>query len=412
MNQAATADLFGAAKAARQAGDREQASALLEQLVGADPNFAPGWNLLGIVALESGRHEEAARAMNRALEIDPAPPFGWLNLARVHRARGEREQQLSCLNEALSRDAYLLPAILDKGDALAALNRADEAAELYRLLFEGIGETSQFPPPLQAQLAAARRWLEEANTGKGAVYERAVEQAAALHGDANLDRARAYAQQAAGRRKVYLNQPTGAHFPFLPAYEFFPEAMFPWFAQLEAATAEIRSELLALWAADDPNFRPYVARDDGTPLRQWEELNHSPRWSAYFLWEDGRRNDANCGRCPATAALLERLPMLDIPGKSPTAMFSVLKPRTRIPAHTGTTNTRTTIHLGLVIPPGCGFRVGAETRQWAEGKAWAFDDTIEHEAWNDSDSPRAILILDGWNPFLSEAEREVVRRIG
>lgn len=412
MSQAATGDLFARAKAARQAGNGAEAGRLLEQLVGEEPGFAPGWNLLGIIELEGGRHEQAARAMGRALEIDPAPPFGWLNLARVHRARSQREQELACLNEALSRDAYLLPAILDKGEALAALGRQAEAAELYRLLFEGLGDISQFPPPLQTQLTAARRWLDEANAGKGETYARAVAEVANEFGDADLSRARAFADNAAGRRKVYVNQPTGAHFPFLPAYEFFPEAMFPWFAELEAATAVIRDELLGLWAADDPNFRPYVARDDGTPLRQWEELNHSPRWSAYFLWEDGRRDDANCARCPRTAAVLERLPMLDVPGKSPTAMFSVLKPKTRIPAHTGTTNTRTTIHLGLVVPPGCGFRVGAETREWAEGKAWAFDDTIEHEAWNDSDQPRAILILDGWNPCLTEAEREVVRRLG
>jgi aspartyl/asparaginyl beta-hydroxylase (cupin superfamily) len=93
-------------------------------------------------------------------------------------------------------------------------------------------------------------------------------------------------------------------------------------------------------------------------------------------------------------------------------MFSILKPRTRIPPHTGTSNARVTVHLPLIVPPGCGFRVGAETREWRVGEAWAFDDTIEHEAWNDSDQPRAILIIDTWNPFLSEAEREVVRRIG
>jgi len=66
----------------------------------------------------------------------------------------------------------------------------------------------------------------------------------------------------------------------------------------------------------------------------------------------------------------------------------------------------------LVVPAGCGFRVGAETRAWEEGRAWAFDDTIEHEAWNDSGSPRAILIIDAWNPLLTEAERTAIRAIG
>ena len=93
-------------------------------------------------------------------------------------------------------------------------------------------------------------------------------------------------------------------------------------------------------------------------------------------------------------------------------MFSILEPRTRIPPHTGSSNVRTTVHLPLVVPEGCGFRVGSETRTSEAGKAWAFDDTIEHEAWNDSDAPRAILILDAWNPLLTEAERAAVRVVG
>jgi aspartyl/asparaginyl beta-hydroxylase (cupin superfamily) len=93
-------------------------------------------------------------------------------------------------------------------------------------------------------------------------------------------------------------------------------------------------------------------------------------------------------------------------------MFSILEPRTRIPPHTGSSNVRTTIHLPLVVPEGCGFRVGSQARRFEVGKAWAFDDTIEHEAWNDSEEPRAIFILDVWNPLLTEAERAAVRLIG
>ena len=159
-------------------------------------------------------------------------------------------------------------------------------------------------------------------------------------------------------------------------------------------------------------MRPYIAFDATQPVNQWAELNHSRRWSAFFFWEDGVRHDANCARCPATTALLETLPLLDLPGKGPTAMFSILEPGTRIPPHSGSNNVRATVHLPLVVPDGCGFRVGAETRRLEAGKAWAFDDTIEHEAWNDSGQPRAILIVDTWNPLLTEAERAAVRVIG
>ena len=121
------------------------------------------------------------------------------------------------------------------------------------------------------------------------------------------------------------------------------------------------------------------------------------------------RRDAACDACPATAAVIGAVPRVDIPGRAPTAFFSILEPRTRIPPHTGVTNTRCTVHLPLIVPAGCGFRVGGETRAWVEGRAFAFDDTIEHEAWNDSDDLRAVLIVDVWNPHLTAPERSMVR---
>lgn len=89
-------------------------------------------------------------------------------------------------------------------------------------------------------------------------------------------------------------------------------------------------------------------------------------------------------------------------------MFSLLKPKTRIPPHCGVSNVRLVTHLPLVVPAGCGFRVGDDVREWVPGRAWVFDDTIEHEAWNDSGELRAILMFDIWHPQLSNAERKLV----
>jgi aspartyl/asparaginyl beta-hydroxylase (cupin superfamily) len=89
-------------------------------------------------------------------------------------------------------------------------------------------------------------------------------------------------------------------------------------------------------------------------------------------------------------------------------VFSILEPRTRIPPHTGVNNARLICHLPLIVPPGCGFRVGAETRAWEPGKAFVFDDTIEHEAWNDSERMRVVLIFDIWHPDLTPPERAMI----
>ncbi|MGD9648581.1 MAG: aspartyl/asparaginyl beta-hydroxylase domain-containing protein, partial [Pirellulales bacterium] len=133
-----------------------------------------------------------------------------------------------------------------------------------------------------------------------------------------------------------------------------------------------------------------------------------PIWSSFFLWKDGVRDEANCARCPRTAAILDALPLAHQTGYGPTAMFSLLEPRTHIPAHTGSANIRLIAHLPLILPANCRFRVGADTREWRMGQSWVFDDTIEHEAWNDSDEVRVILIFDVWNPHLSDVERTLV----
>jgi aspartyl/asparaginyl beta-hydroxylase (cupin superfamily) len=212
-----------------------------------------------------------------------------------------------------------------------------------------------------------------------------------------------------GRRRIYHPQPTQMHFPKVPALEFYPREMFPWLTTLEAATAEVRAEFERVFVEDQHRLEPYIAYPDGVPLDQWSELNRSRRWSAFFLWRNGKRIEENLARCPRTAALLERLPCHDVPGHAPTAFFSILDAHTRIPPHTGVTNTRVIVHLPLVLPGQCHFRVGSETREWRSGEAWVFDDTLEHEAWNDSDHPRAILIFDIWNPFIEEAERALIR---
>jgi aspartyl/asparaginyl beta-hydroxylase (cupin superfamily) len=212
-----------------------------------------------------------------------------------------------------------------------------------------------------------------------------------------------------GRKRIYHQQPTMTHFPRLPAISFFDAEDFPWIEALEAATDAIRGELQSLLATSLEDFGPYVNYGPEAPLNQWKELNNSRRWSALFLYQDGKRIEKNIERCPLTVAALSSAPLVDIPARAPTAFFSRLEARTRIPPHTGSSNTRLTVHIPLIIQPDCGFRVGSDVRQWELGKALIFDDTIEHEAWNDSDQPRVVMIFDIWNPLLTAAERDLMR---
>ena len=147
------------------------------------------------------------------------------------------------------------------------------------------------------------------------------------------------------------------------------------------------------------------------PLDQWRDLNRNADWTAIHLWKNGERVDANARHCPKTMTLLERVPQPQVRGAGPNAMFSLLAPHTRIPPHVGVNNARLVCHLPLVVPEGCWFRVGAETRHWRRGEAFVFDDTIEHEAMNPSDQLRVVFIFDVWHPDLTAVERDAVRAL-
>ena len=301
-------------------------------------------------------------------------------------------------------------AWLRKAELHQRLGEARDAFLAWTGVLQMAARLDPFPPNLAPVLNRARAYVEDRSARVTAQVDAVLAEPMAELGPPEYRRARAFIDAATRGRRVYRNECAGLHYPFLPADEFFDEHHFPWFAHLSEATAAIRAELEALLAEGDTALRPYVRLDSGTPTNKWSALDQSLDWGACFLWEYGAPNQPVLDRCPATAAALAAVPAAPILGRSPSAFFSLLRPRTRIPAHTGVTNSRAIVHLPLIVPPGCGFRVGGETRQWVEGVPFAFDDTIEHEAWNDSDELRAVLILDVWNPHLTRAEQDMIVR--
>ncbi|MGH8526803.1 MAG: aspartyl/asparaginyl beta-hydroxylase domain-containing protein, partial [Gammaproteobacteria bacterium] len=220
-----------------------------------------------------------------------------------------------------------------------------------------------------------------------------------------------FISNSARRTRHFHQEPSHFHYPGLPEVEFHDRADFPELAALEAQTAAIREEFDALIASEAAEMVPYIQYPDQVPLRQWQALNKSRDWSAIHLIQNGETIEANARHCPSTMRILKSLPQPQIPGASPNAMFSLLAPRTRIPPHTGVANIRLVCHLPLIVPPNCGFRVGATTLQWREGEAFVFDDTVEHEAWNDSDQLRVVMICDLWVPALSKIERTAIAAV-
>ncbi|MFZ5743796.1 MAG: aspartyl/asparaginyl beta-hydroxylase domain-containing protein [Pseudomonadota bacterium] len=364
-------------------------------------------NAEGMAALRAGDAAAAVAAFLRATAADPEAGPLWRNLAHAHRMAGDAGGERTALNRALALDRLDFAAQLRLAQLHQRLGEETQALIAWNAVEQLAAQLPALSPEVAAELAAGQSYCD------GLRAKLAVAAEAALTLDQGRDeteerRVRAFVDQALGRRRVYHNQCAGVFYPFLPEDEYFDRRHFPWLDELEAATPAIQAELRGLLDAPGDLIRPYVRFEEGTPDNEWSPLDGSLDWSACFLWEYGEPHRAVIERCPQTAAVLERLPLARIPGRAPNAFFSVLRPQSKIPPHTGVTNTRAIIHLALEVPPGCGFRVGNETREWVEGKAFAFDDSIEHEAWNNSDQRRAVLIVDSWNPHLSAREQAAI----
>ena len=169
---------------------------------------------------------------------------------------------------------------------------------------------------------------------------------------------------------------------------FLDPSEFEFTAFLEANWEVIRDEFLAL---PDDAFDPWVQRE-----------MHGEGWSVYGLFIGGDRIVAACEKCPQTADIIEAIPGVVLAG------FSRLAPKTHITPHIGWAQSVYRLHLGLAVPPGCRLRVANETRNWREGECLIFDDTVEHEAWNDSDQVRGNLLLDFLRPGIDSVSNDLV----
>jgi aspartate beta-hydroxylase len=390
------------------ARDGATAMRLLVEAQALAPEHPVVLNVAGIRALNEGHPAEASDLFRRAVARDEKTAVLWVNLAAALRQLKRDDEEAVALERALSIEPRNLLALLNKASLLERRGDPRAAAVVYANALKTLQPGMALPEALRPALQAARNAVQaNSNALQAHLDQRLATERKALSGDQpRFDQALGVLL---GKQRVYLPQPTQMHFPKLPALEFFPREQFPWLATLEAATADIRGEFERVFSEDQNQIEPYIAYPEDVPLDQWKELNRSRRWSAFFLWRDGKPLEANLARCPRTAEILASVPLHDVPRHAPTAFFSILDAHTHIPAHTGVTNTRVTVHVPLVLPGKCRFRVGSETREWRSGEAWVFDDSIEHEAWNDSDQTRAILIFDAWNPFLSEAERALIR---
>jgi aspartate beta-hydroxylase len=399
--------LMGAASQALAGGRVQVAERLIRQAEPAAPDHPLVLNEVGKRKILAGDPAGALAVLEQALENEPDHPALLLNLASALRPLGRLDEELAALNKVLLLEPTNMRALLQAAGLHDLRDEPRAAAAIYRKALQMIPPNVPLPPEMRPIIERARAAVEANDRQLEAFLDGQLSEARARHAGEPLGRFDKSLATFLRKRRVYRPQPTFIYVPELPSIEFFDRDEFPWLDSIEAATDDFRAELINVLADGPSTLEPYVSTQ-AVPDEKWRALNNSRRWGVFFLWKAGEAMKENMARCPRTVEALSAWPKCELPGSAPTAVFSILEPRTRIPPHTGVNNARLICHLPLIVPPGCGFRVGAETRQWEPGKAFVFDDTIEHEAWNDSGDARAVLIFDIWNPYTTPAEREMV----
>jgi hypothetical protein len=354
----------------------------------------------GIAALQRGDFEAARDAFAKVTASGTASPQAWLFYAQACDGCDDRDNAMAALDRVLAADQTNPFALLMKGDIYARSGDDRASVSFYRMAIRRSAELQQLPGDLPQRLQRAEAAVDAAEQRFEAELTRVLSDRGI---DAVPPRFAEALAIASGKQPVYLQQPTSFYFPGLPQQAWYERECFPWVLELEAAVPEMRAEIEKV-LSDERGLEPYVQPDADRAFHGHSLLNDA-RWSAFHLWTNGEVVEENARRCPLIMRMLEKPPIPRIRGRSPMALISILRPGTHIPPHNGMLNTRLICHIPLVVPPRCRLRVGAETRDVVEGKAMIFDDTIEHEAWNDGDSARAVLLFEIWRPEIKEDEK-------
>ncbi len=364
----------------------------------------------GLQALQQGNPSEAKQIFQKLINNGIQNASIWLALGFAHRDLKETVEAQKAADKSIELEsrnprAYILKADLyyDRGDHQSAV-------AYYRVALNNAPPYAQIPNDLKTLLSRSQHRCEEILGRYTHYLENLLENESKFAGEAGR-RAKDSVAMMTGKKQAYTQQPQNYFFPELPNIQFYNSEDFPWVAGLEAKTDSIRKELKQAIKSAPQEFSAYLKSSEDRPQNDFHGMKDDDSWSAYYLWKEGVLVDGAEELCPETVAAMRDIPFPVMEGRAPNILFSLLRPGAKIPPHTGLINTRLICHLPLIVPDGCGFRVGNDVREWKEGKVWLFDDTIEHEAWNNSNEDRYILLFEVWRPELNSVEKELVTKI-
>ena len=415
--------LFRSATAAHDGGRGDEALELYVKLLQLAPQHVAALYRLAMLVFQAGHADEAAPLLEKAVEIEPRNGEFRFRLGQAFSRLGDIRRAILELQHAVdfapeNVEALVLLSALylragRRDDALFAIQRGlTLAPQLWQWAAD-----AKLSPEFREAIGVA---LAELRKKFASFTEHCLEHVRARYPGENLSRLEDGIKGLGGASRSgeldgARRRPALFDFAGLPEQPWFERSDFDWSERVESATPVIQEELSAV-LANQAEFKPYCTETSSTKVTSaagtdFSSLAGSMSWNSLHLYQSGTRIDANASQCPQTIALMDSLPMPRIRNHSPEVFFSCLQPNGHIVPHHGLMNVRLTVHLGLVVPQDCGISVDHETRVWESGRLLLFDDSYEHEAWNHASRDRVVLILEAWNPHVTDAEREGIEMI-
>lgn len=366
-------------------GDFDGALAILSSIIRHAPND-PALRLDHAQALwQQGEQDAASEILEALLKQDPSHHLAWLMLGQLREAAGDNHGALRAWYQAITRaqraGQWMNRETTHQGIVATVMASIEK---LRRGRRETLFDSFQGVRDSWGAKAVAR--VERALTGYLGEWD---------------------ATPADPRQR-----PKFLYFPDLCEGPYHDPMLLPWAPTLRDAWRGIRAEAEAL-LAQDRDFESFLGLKPGQSREGYiGGSNPNAAWDAYFFYRRGQRFDAHHEACPFTSSVLDSVELCRVGHQAPEVCFSVIRPQSTIMAHHGVTNTRMVMHLPLIVPKQCALNiVDGEAHSWREGELMMFDDTFQHEAWNRSDEPRLILLMDCWNPYLTEPEKIAVKQL-
>lgn len=386
-NSAEAHNYLGAAL--QRLGAVSEAETLYARALSLNPEHAGALGCLGMLRLQEGKVDEGIVLLRRAVAQDPNSAEAHNGLGAGLQCLGAYDEALACHDKALALAPGYSDAVLHRGRALQALDRGVEAIGCYEAVLTEAPSDARTQLLLASALEASGRDEEAFVRYRNAAsldpkLAEYLSKALAKYGQHHQVSAQAGMQRINLYIRSFLTNQGNARmgiYPDLSSAAFHDTARLPGALALEQNYEAIRLEI------------------EGLAATEFQE----GREGAFVFYENGRKNDDNCARCPLIARLIESHNAVRT--QAGLLYVSKLSPGTHLKAHRGPTNVRLRCHLGIRIPDGdSGLKVAGETRRWEEGRCIVFDDSLEHEVWNHTQEPRVVLIIDFWHPHLTPTE--------